>query len=357
MREGAVPDGRVRADAAALAALHRSCTGTEPGDILPLRGDASARRIYRLRHAGGTCIGIVNEQRAENAAFLGFSRTFRGAGLPVPGILAVSADGSHYLEEDLGDCTFADWIDRHRRTDAEDTAVVGMYGQVLRQLVRFQIDAADQVDYGLCYQTAAFDRGAMLFDLRYFREMFVETCYLGDWDPAGFERDAGVFVERLAEEAPRWFLYRDFQSRNVMIRDGVPWFIDYQSGRRGALQYDVASMLFDARGALTQEERVALLDGYLDDVSTRIPLDRARWLRLFDGFAALRLMQALGAFGKLGVRFGRTTYLAHIPARMQALAAVVQRAETLDGLPALRGLLLALSASGAPLDLTPRTLA
>jgi aminoglycoside/choline kinase family phosphotransferase len=355
VHDDAGPDERFRADAAALAALYRSHIGAEPDDVHPLRGDASARRIYRLRRAAATCIGIVNDHRAENAAFLGFSRTFRAAGLPVPDVLAVSDDGSHYLEEDLGDSTFADWIDMRPRADAERSSVLRMYARVLRDLVRFQIDAADDVDYGLCYQTAVFDRGAMLFDLMYFREMFVETCYRGDWDPAGFERDADVFVDRLLEEDPRWFLYRDFQSRNVMIREGAPWFIDYQSGRRGALQYDVASMLYDARGALAQEERAALLDAYLDDVSTRIPLDRGRWLRLFDGFAALRLMQALGAFGKLGLRFGRISYVAHIPARLQVLGAVARRAETLDGLPALQNLLHAISTPDAPLDLTPRT--
>lgn len=358
-------------DLAVLRGMHAQTFGEADAHVIPLKGDASDRRIFRLRGATYTSIGILGPNRAENRAFIGFARAFRERGLAVPEIYAVDSGERAYLEEDLGDLTLSVWT-QHQR-DAEETAsvdtqalnilpdneapadtaavsavpagepVASMYHRVLEELVRFQVDAADAVDYDLCYQTREFGREAMEFDIRYFRTMFLEPLVRIPWDHASFERDCAALIDELLTADRSYFLYRDFQSRNVMIRDGVPYFIDFQSGRRGALHYDVASLLYDSRGGLDDNLRTSLLDNYLYALGRRLAVDRAAFLHLFEGFAILRLLQALGAFGNIGRNRGKPEYLDLIPSRLAALATLVQRAAIMRRLPSLRDMLTAIA--------------
>ncbi|MBR9974846.1 MAG: phosphotransferase, partial [Bacteroidetes bacterium] len=207
------------ADTSVLAALHARHFGEVPAAVTPLKGDASDRRIFRLASVGATSIGILGPNIPENRAFTGFARAFRAAGLPVPEIFAIADGHGAYLEEDLGDVTLALWQEAlgvERRAE-----LLEMYTTVLGELVRFQVDAADVVDYGLCYQTAEFGEEAMAFDVAYFRTHVLERLMRGEWDRASFDRETRALVG-LLQRAPReTFLYRDFQSRNVMIRDGA----------------------------------------------------------------------------------------------------------------------------------------
>lgn len=368
------------ADLDILCGMHAQTFGETEARAIPLKGDASDRRIFRLRGATHTSIGILGPNRAENRAFIGFARAFRDHGLAVPEIYAVDSGERAYLEEDFGDLTLSVWT-QHQRETAEpasadphvsdtltvnampidaaadsavpaDERIAFMYRRVLRELVRFQVDAADAVDYNLCYQTREFGRNAMEFDVRYFRTMFLEPLVRIPWDSVSFERDCAALIDQLLIANREFFLYRDFQSRNVMIRDGMPHFIDFQSGRRGALQYDVASLLFDSRGGLSDELRTRLIDHYLDTLERRLPVDRAAFLQLFEGFAVLRLLQALGAFGNIGRNRGKPEYLDLIPSRLAALAALVQRAAIMQRLPSLRDTLTAIAADPESLILT-----
>ena len=318
---------------------------------IPLRGDGSDRQIIRMGSGTKSCIGIIGPNIEENRAFLGFTRNFASVGLPVPAVFAVHPSGRMYIEEDLGDTTLAAWQEEQRDGNAFSVPVREMYEEVLRTLVRFQIDAADAVDYSLCYQYGEFGHDSMLADIAYFRTMFLGNFYKGRITEMLFERDAGAFVEELLHEPRKYFLYRDFQSRNIMITADGPRFIDYQSGRRGALQYDVASLLYDSRGNLTPEVRRDLLQAYLDEVMLRVDVDVEQFVMRFDGFAILRLLQALGAFGKLGVINKKVFFLPLIPSRLYNLGALVGGSSVMNRAPYLRDLLMEICEYPAALSL------
>ena len=333
-------EGIADRDAELLGSMYSEYFGENALGISRLKGDASDRIILRVRGKRHSAIGIIGPNRNENRAFVGFARAFRNHGLAVPEIYRVSDDERCYLEEDFGDTTLSMWQEQRRSGREVSTEILDMYVRVLQQLQRFQVDAADTVDYGLCYQYDSFAADAMAFDLRYFHEMFLQPIVTLSWDEEKLQADNQRLIAFLCEAGQEHFLYRDFQSRNVMIRDGAPCFIDFQSGRRGALHYDVASMLLDSKGDLPAEARDLLLKRYLDELETRMPVDRSRFRRMFEGFAVLRLMQALGAFGNIGLNKGRPQYLELIPSRLRGLAEVVRDAACMRELPYLRALLL-----------------
>ncbi|MDX9758470.1 MAG: phosphotransferase [Bacteroidota bacterium] len=326
---------------AELAAMHVAWCGEEVREVRPLKGDASDRRIFRLHSDRRTSIGVLGPNIPENRAFTGFARAFRAAGLAVPEILAINDHHSAYLEEDLGDMTLAAWGES--RGEGNRPALLAMYERVLAELPRFQIDAADAVDYGLCYQWAEFGAEAMAFDIASFRTHFLERLTRADWPRDVYARDTQALIDILLRADRRSFLYRDFQSRNIMIREGGPWFIDFQSGRRGALHYDVAALLYDSRSSFDETERMRLVDRYCDRVDERRHVDRDEFLYYFHGFAILRLLQALGAFGNLGLNKGKPRYLTLIPSRLTALDGLLRHAEIMRALPALRSMLRALT--------------
>jgi len=314
-----------------LRALFAETFGEEAAVCATLRGDGSERRLYRLRGPSLTSIGVYGANVAENRAFIGFTRGFRASGLPVPDIHAVSPDGLFYLEEDLGDVLLFDW-QLDRRDGADLTPEVRrMYALVLPDLALFQLDAAESIDYGLCYQHAEFGEAALRFDFRYFREMFLDRLR-PRYDAAAFERDCDTLLRELLKADRRFFLYRDFQSRNVMIKDGSPRYIDYQSGRRGALAYDAASLLFDAKAMITPADRLLLFTGYLSEVSLRIPVDEDRFVGEFYAYAVARVMQALGAFGNLGFAKNKPGFRSSIPPALENLEWLARNAPVMKRL-------------------------
>ena len=309
----------------ALRQLFRNHFGIEPAKVVPLKQDGSIRQLYRMSADGVSIIGVEGNNPAENAAFIGFTQTFLGKGLPVPEIIAVSADGLCYLEEDLGNVLLHDWIREKRSGDDFTPEAREMYGRVLRELTRFQIDARDAIDYGLCYQYPSFADETITGDLHYFRDKFLGTLVPGKMNPFKLEMDFTALKHHLVQEPCTYFLYRDFQSRNIMIRDGEPYFIDYQSGRRGALQYDPASLLYEARAALPEDFREGLVEAYLVEASRRTRLDTEQWKTHFPAFALVRVLQALGAFGNLGWWQGKADFLKGIGTGLENARSLTRR--------------------------------
>src|SRR6202008_1720390 len=282
----------------------RKC-GKAPAAVLPLDGDGSQRQMYRL--VGGedeTAIAVVGPDAEENRAFLTFSRDFRSAGLPVPEVYAADAKAGVYLVEDLGETTLFDAVSAARRADPDaafPAAMVPVYRRVLEILPRFQVQGGKLVDYSVAYPRAAFDRQSILWDLNYFKYHFLKLAFV-PFNEARLEKDFRRFATFLLAADTRHFMYRDFQSRNVMLRDGEPWFIDYQGGRRGALQYDVASLLYDPKAAIPEAVREELLEHYLDQLERYLRrVDRTRFRQHFRGYVLVRLMQAMGGYGHLRV--------------------------------------------------------
>jgi aminoglycoside/choline kinase family phosphotransferase len=329
-----------------LAELFRSRFGEPPDTIAALKGDGSDRKLYRLASAARTAIGAVHPDAKENRAFLEFSRHFRRCGLPVPDIYAEDPGRGMYLEEDLGDTTLFQFLTAHRDKDELSPETLGLYRAVVECLPRFQIEAGRSLNYSVCYPRASFDRQSMLWDLNYFKYYFLRLAKIAFGEQA-LENDFKRFTEFLLKAERRFFLYRDFQSRNIMVRDGAPWFIDYQGGRRGALQYDLASLLFDAKADLPLEVRHELVERYLEAASRHEPLDRDAFLAFYPGFVYIRIMQAMGAYGLRGFYERKSQFLASIPYAVRNLEYLL-RAYTLPvDVPELVNVWRRLAASSA----------
>ncbi|MGD0546636.1 MAG: phosphotransferase, partial [Terracidiphilus sp.] len=215
-------------------------------EVRPLQGQlgGSGRAIMRLSGGGRTAIGILYPVREENLAFLSFSRHFRRRGLPVPEIYAEDLSRNAYLEEDLGDTTLFEFLGCHRDGETIAPEAIEAYRKVVADLPRFQVEAGRDLNYKLCSPRASFDRQSIAWDLNYFKYYFLRLAAV-PFNEQALEFDFTRLTKFLLGADHDYFLYRDFQSRNVMLRDGQPYFLDYQGGRKGALQYDIASLLYD----------------------------------------------------------------------------------------------------------------
>ncbi|MBI3296947.1 MAG: phosphotransferase [Elusimicrobia bacterium] len=321
-------------DESALQDLYRRAFGRPPEVSEPLKGDGSARRLFRLKGGGKTVIGALGPDPRENRAFLAFSRHFRAQGLNVPEIYAEDQERGAYLEEDLGDTNLFQYLSANRDGAAIAEPVLALYRKTARALTRFQFEAGRTLDYSVCYPRGSFDRQSMLWDLNHFKYYFLRLSGT-PFDEQALEDDFQRFADYLLEAPGDFFLYRDFQSRNVMVRDGEPWFIDYQGGRKGALQYDAASLLYDAKADLPPTLRKELLEVYLDAVAERGPADRAAFMARFPGFVLVRIMQAMGTYGLRGFYERKTHFLQSIPYAVRNLESLLAAHELPVKLPAL----------------------
>lgn len=314
--------------------------------VQPLQGElgGSGRKIVRLAAGSATAVGILYGVREENTAFLAFSRHFRRHGLPVPEIYAENLDQGAYLEEDLGDTTLFEFLSKNRKGEVIAPRVVDAYRKVVEVLPRFQVEAGRDLNYDVCYPCASFDRQSIAWDLNYFKYYFLRLAGI-PFSEQALENDFGVLTEFLLTAPRDYFLYRDFQSRNVMLRDNQPFFVDYQGGRKGALQYDIASLLYDAKADLPPAVRQQLLEHYLDALATHIELDRAAFMRYYYGYVYVRIMQALGAYGFRGFYERRVHFLQSVPYALKNLRWLLHNAELPIGLPTLLGAFQSMLAS------------
>jgi aminoglycoside/choline kinase family phosphotransferase len=288
--------------------------------VHPLQGQlgGSGRQIIRLSNEKNTAIGIVYGVREENVAFLEFSKHFRKHGLPVPEIYGEDLDHGTYLEEDLGNITLYEFLSKNREESAIAPQVVEAYRKVVETLPRFQVEAGRDVNYQACYPIGSFDRQSVAWDLNYFKYYFLRLAGV-PFNEQALEDDFGRLTDFLMTADRDYFLYRDFQSRNIVLRDGQPYFVDYQGGRKGALQYDIASLLFDAKADLPPELRQQLLDHYLDSLSAYITLDREAFMQHYYPYVYVRILQALGAYGFRGFYERKQHFLQSVPFAMKNL--------------------------------------
>lgn len=293
----------------------------------PLRAHGSDRKLYRLRSEAHTAIGVEHSDYAENLAFVEFSRHFRRQGLPVPEIYAQNLDAGLYLEEDMGDETLFDLLSQKWQPEQDfPEEIERYYNEVVRVLPLFQVKAGASLDYSLCTPRHSFDRQSMRWDLNYFKYYFLKLAGI-PFDEQKLEDDFERLLAFLLQADQEYFLYRDFQSRNIMIRENRPYFIDYQGGRRGALQYDIASLLIDAKANLPFDLRERLLQRYLDALSDYISLDRERFLKYYPGYVLIRILQALGAYGFRGFYQRKTHFLQSVPYALRNLENLLHTSE------------------------------
>ncbi len=317
-----------------LEALFHRHSGAPPQSITELKAHGSDRKIFRMIGDAQSFIGIFNADRVENIAFLSFSKHFHKWRLPVPQIFAEDLERGIYLEEDLGDTTLFSFLSEARTQSGFSEAGLAVYRKVVAALPKFQIQAGKDLDYSVCYPRSRFDRQSMMWDLSYFKYYFLKLAKIS-FNEQELEDDFNAFCDFLLEAEQHYFLYRDFQSRNIMLREGEPYFIDYQGGRRGALQYDVASLLFDAKADLPFDVRAELLQHYLEAANELLPLSPEQFLRHYYGYVLIRILQALGAYGFRGFYERKTHFLQSVPYAIRNLEFVLRHAEFPVALPAL----------------------
>jgi hypothetical protein len=174
----------------------------------------------------------------------------------------------------------------------------------------------------------------MMWDLNYFKYYFLKLAKI-PFDEQKLEDDFQNFTDFLLSTNRDYFLYRDFQSRNVMLVGDFPYFIDYQGGRKGALQYDIASLLFDAKADIPQDVRNYLLEKYIESLKKYIPIDRSTFISFYNGYVLIRIMQALGAYGFRGFYERKEHFLKSVPYAIKNLEHLLNTTDLPLPLPAL----------------------
>jgi aminoglycoside/choline kinase family phosphotransferase len=317
-----------------------------PEQVQPLQGQlgGSGRAIARLTGGGFSAIGILYSVREENVAFLEFTRHFRRYGLPVPEIYAEDLSKGAYIEEDLGDTTLFDFLGRNRAGETIAQRAIEAYRKVVAVLPRFQVEAGRDLNYKVAYPRSSFDRQSIAWDLNYFKYYFLRLAGI-PFNEQALEDDFSRLTKFLLSADRDYFLYRDFQSRNVMLRDGEPFFVDYQGGRKGALQYDIASLLDDGKADLPAELRQELLDHYLDCLGSYIQLDRDAFMHHYYAYVYVRILQALGAYGFRGFYERKAHFLQSVPYALKNLRWLAHHVKLPIALPALMDSLQGMLAS------------
>lgn len=296
-----------------LGKLYQKLTGVKPERVEKITGSGSNRQYYRL-HGPVSLIGVTGTDFKENAAFIYLTLHFEACGLNVPQIVAIDADNGCYLQEDLGTTSLFDYISGLRCTGIINVRERLMLDRTLKQLAAVQFLGNEELDYQFCYPVAEFDRTSIMWDLNYFKYCFLRNSGVEVNEPAleaDFHRLADALLDR--DGMPYGFMYRDFQSRNVMVHNDEPYFIDYQGGRYGPVAYDIASFLWQARANFPDHIRAKRLEYYLKCASKYIEIDRLKFLAKLQLFVFFRMLQVLGAYGLRGIVERKAHFLNSIP--------------------------------------------
>ncbi len=295
-----------------LMKMFTTNTGEDVESVNLLPPSGSYREYVRIIGGGKSALGAYNPDRKENEAFIGFSEHFRSKGLKVPHVYDNDLENDIYLVEDLGTTTLFDFL-QENRTDYEfSETLIDFYKKTIEELVLFQLNGSDGFKFELCYPRKAFDRQSMQWDLHYFKYYFLKLAQI-PFDEQALEEDFQHLIDFLLEAETHYFLYRDFQSRNIIIKDGEPWFIDYQGGRKGALQYDLASLLYDGKADIPTDIRDLLFDHYSNTLKKYKQFDEESFKNHFYGYVYIRIMQAMGAYGFRGFYEKKEHFLKSIP--------------------------------------------
>ena len=260
---------------------------------------------------GRSIIRVEGTNRDENRAFIYMARHFHALGLPVPEVYWVSEDEMSYTQEDLGDAILFEHLDD-----------VSLLERTMRALAHVQVEGAKDFDWNMCFPVPAMDERSIRWDLNYFKYCFLKGTKVEFSEPK-LEDDFDAIVKAISSQpsAISTFLYRDFQSRNVMVKDGRPYFIDFQGGRKGPTQYDVVSFLWQAKANFSPELRERLIDVYLDELKKIQPnLDEREWRAALPHFVLFRTLQVLGAYGFRGYFERKPHFLESIPLALKNLS-------------------------------------
>lgn len=306
-----------------LTSLYKEVTGVEPSEVSELPTAGSNRRYFRLS-GPRSLVGVIGTSVEENRAFLKLAGHFRQKGLPVPEIIAVSAEETVYLQEDLGDVQLFNAIQKGRATRSFGPDEKDILVKTIRLLPDVQFNGATGLDFSVCYPSSEFDVRSIMWDLNYFKYCFLKATGL-EFLEDKLEDDFQAMAEVLMRSQSSTFMYRDFQSRNVMVRDGQPWFIDFQGGRKGPFYYDVASFLWQAKANFPDSLRQELIKEYIDSLRRYIPVDEDYFYEQLRHFVLFRTLQVLGAYGFRGYFEKKPHFMQSVPYAIANLRALLER--------------------------------
>jgi aminoglycoside/choline kinase family phosphotransferase len=302
--------------------------------ISALPRSGSDRKYFRIYDGAKTVIGAYNANLDENEAFIGFTKQFILKGLPVPEIFGYIPDKYIYYLQDLGDDNLYTWLHNKSDITVSGSDTKKLYRKILDKLIIFQTEGIVGLNLDLCYPHRSFDRQSMMWDMNYFKYMLLKLLAV-PFSERQLEIDFNSLCDYLLETGQDYFLYRDFQTANIMVVGEEPWFIDYQGGRKGAPQYDVASLLYDAKIPMSPESREELLTYYIDNFCSVSKEDKDEFRGYYAGFSMIRLMQALGAFGFRGLYEQKPTFTDSIVPGVRILMQIINSAEAHITIPEL----------------------
>ena len=319
-----------------LSKLYKNVVGSEPCEIEELPSSGSNRRYFRLS-GERSLIGAVGTSREENQAFVYLARHFKERNLPVPEVLAVSDDEMAYVQEYLGDEMLFKAIEKGRATSVFGDDERQLLVKTMRLLPDVQFGGAVGLDFNVCYPLPEFDARCIMWDLNYFKYCFLKAVGV-DFLEDKLEADFQAMVEVLMRSQSSTFMYRDFQSRNVMLKDGEPWLIDFQGGRKGPFYYDVASFLWQAKANFPDSLRQELVGEYIDALRKYIPMNEDYFREQLRHFVLFRTLQVLGAYGFRGYFEKKPHFIQSVPFAIENLRKLL--AEPFPEYPYLNNLLL-----------------
>ena len=300
-----------------LQKLYQQYTGVPAEEIIEMPASGSNRRYFRLKGTQ-SLIGVYGTSVEENEAFLYMAEHFKKKNLPVPQVLCVSEDKFFYLQEDLGDTLLFHAIEKGRVTNSFSEEEKELLRKTIRLLPSIQFAGAEGFDFNHCYPQPEFNERSVLWDLNYFKYCFLKATGL-EFLENKLEDDFQKMSDVLLRSSSDTFMYRDFQSRNVMIKDGEPWFIDFQGGRKGPFFYDIASFLWQAKARYPESLRDELLDEYIKAVSKYVNIDRIYFFSQLRHFVLFRTLQVLGAYGFRGYFEKKPHFIQSVPFAIENL--------------------------------------
>ncbi len=311
--------------------------GCEADTCRQLTPAGSPRRYYRLTADNSSLIGAVGTSPRENRAFVAIARQMRRQGLPAPEIHAISDDGMRYLQEDLGDTSLFSLLMEAQKRGGYDEADIALLRSVVRLLPDVQWRTAKGFDFSVCHPSPELNHRGIQWDLHYFKYCFLKATGI-EFEEERLEDDFDHLATVLLQNSDNVFMYRDFQSRNVMIHDGQPWLIDFQGGRRGPMEYDLVSFLWQARARFSPTLRRELIGEYLKSASRYRSFDEESFNRRIQYFVLFRTLQVLGTYGYRGYFEHKAHFVQSIPMAIDNLRSLLAENDFAD-MPYLTALL------------------
>jgi len=281
-----------------------------PERIEKLPQSGSDRIYFRIFYSNETYIATYNLNVQENKTFVTFSQHFLQQGLPVPAVFCINEEQTIYIQKDLGSDSLLNKLEQHGHNEY----VYSLFQKSLQALAAIQIKGNDGLNYDVCLTAKEFGKQAILSDLLYFKYYFLDTLKL-PYDKQAMLQDFEALSSYLTFTEHKYFMFRDFQSRNIIVNNNDVFFIDYQGGMKGALQYDVASLLWQAKAELSETWKDDLLQYYIDEVEKLLNtnIDRTTFVSQYNGYVLIRLLQVMGAYGFRGLFERKAHFLASIP--------------------------------------------